>query len=178
MKSITESEGARGLPKKDGQGGNSLTHEGLVEIVGSDYQEILHTRLYERGILKEGERLEFNFPDPHKGSDANYLYEGTIGNDWVFIYVLLPNGTTSPHKHRHKIIEVTEEYHLLRGRMNLNLRIGDYVNYTEELDEENNSKTVFPGIQHRGSTNEHFAFVLVVMPNAAPIPRDQLHLPV
>lgn len=171
----TEGERARFRPGKDGQENQHLTEEDLVKIVGPDYDEILHQQLYACGILEMRQRLEFNFPEPHDGSDANYLYEGTIGNDWIFVYVLLPDGTTSSHKHRHKDIEVTEEYHLLRGKMKLHL--GEYGNYFEELTEENNSRTVPPEVRHRGSTDGSFAYVLVVMPNAGPIPRDRLHVP-
>src|SRR3989344_5566535 len=108
----------------------SLVHEDLVNLVGPDYQEILDRRAVSLGLINEGKSLELNYPPPHAGSGAGYVFEGVIGKDWVFVYVLrnkpqvngqLERGRTSGHRHSHDSLgeEFVEDYHVLRGGMSL-----------------------------------------------------------
>ena len=162
-----------------------LTHEDLVGLVGEDYQGILDSSAVLLGLIKEGETLELNYPPPHVGSDAEYVFEGVIGKDWVFVYILrnksqtngqLERGRTSGHRHRHDSLgdEFVEEYHVVRGGMSLFLGEG----YRERIvlnDEENNHITVPADTFHTAESSDAPAFVLVVMPNSSHIPRQELH---
>jgi len=155
-----------------------ITRENLSTFV-PNYDSILHERLYSIGVLKEEETLDLIFPSiPHDNSDAEYIYEGTIGDDWIFVYFMSPNKKTSSHKHPYKGVEIEEDYHLLRGKMFLQLGKDEDEASQVELTEDSNFTTVPPNTLHEGSTGEHFAFVLVRMRGAASIPRDQLHIPI
>jgi len=174
MASIAET-GRTAASQKDWES-QELTPEYLSVFI-PDYKNVVHERLYAIGVLAQGQTLDFNFPPiKHENSDGEYLFEGIIGDDWVFIYFMRANKKTSPHKHSHKQIEVREDYHLLRGKIFLHL--GEDGSSVIELTEDNSFVTVLPDTIHRGSTDAHFAFVLVRMRGAAPIPRDQLHIAV
>ncbi len=177
MGSLAES-GQSHNPFKDRQVCKGLTHKDLVMFVGLDYKTIVHERLYALGVLEEGERLDFNFPPGrHDNSDAFYLWEGTIGDDWIFVSFINKNGRTSEHVHPHSEKKIVEEYHLLKGRMNLHLGKDGSLG-TRELNEKDNFMQVPPGLAHSGSTSEEIGFAIIRMRNSASIHRDQLHLPV
>ncbi|OGH21283.1 MAG: hypothetical protein A2958_00585 [Candidatus Levybacteria bacterium RIFCSPLOWO2_01_FULL_38_13] len=164
-------------PEDGKQAPQFLTQEELSMFV-PNYHFVLHERLYSIGVLKEGETLDLIFPSrqhDNSNSEAEYIYEGTIGDDWIFIYFMGPNKKTSSHKHPHEGVVIEEDYHLLRGKMFLHL--GGDGSSQVELTENNNFTTVPPNTLHRGSTDGHFAFVLVRMRGAASIPRDKLHIP-
>lgn len=168
--------GMAGIPAQEV--GARVTREDLSTFV-PNYHSVLHERLYSTGILKEGVTLDLIFPSiPHDNSDAEYIYEGTIGNDWIFVYFMGPNKKTSSHKHPYEGVEIEEDYHLLRGKMFLQLGKDEDGVSQVELTEDSNFTTVPPNTLHGGSTDGHFAFVLVRMRGAASIPRDQLHIPV
>ncbi len=171
---VARIESGRGItPPKDRQ---DLSHEDMARIVGTDYKEILHERLYARGILNEGEHLDFNFPPRHAGSDARYLYEGPINGSWVFVYFLPPDSQTTSHRHKDSRMVITEDYDVLHGSMVLHLG-QDRTATAIELHEGNNSYTVSEDTFHQAMTQGDFAYVLVRLPGTASIPRDRLHIP-
>src|SRR3989344_6271857 len=119
MASIAET-GRTAASQKDWES-QELTPEYLSVFI-PDYKNVVHERLYAIGVLAQGQTLDFNFPPiKHENSDGEYLFEGKIGDDWVFVYFMRPNKRTSPHKHSHEKINVEEDYHLLKGKMFLYL---------------------------------------------------------
>ncbi len=162
-----------------------LTHEDLVNLVGSDYQELLDRKAISLNLINEGESLELNYPPPHIGSDGEYVFEGTINNkDWGFVYLLrnksqesgeIKKGRTSGHRHKHKLLdEFVEDYYVLRGEMSLFLGEGD-LQEKIVLSEKNDHIRVPVDTFHAAESFDTTAFVLVVMPNSSHIPREELH---
>ncbi len=158
----------------DGRENKGITSEELSILV-PDFYRIIHERLYDRGILPRGQEIELTFPAlPHPDSQAQYLYENTIGDDWVFIAFLGPNKETSRHKHFHEDLRTEEHYELLRGKMLL--YSGDDGSTMDELTEINTSFVIPPDTFHRSRTDGNFALYMAIMPGAAPISHDRLHL--
>jgi|SRR3989338_8644197 len=152
-----------------------ITREELSVYV-PDYHARIHERLYKRGILKEGEELDLTFPAlPHPNSQAEYLFDDIIGDDWVYVVFMRPNRKTSKHKHPNEKIEVEEDCELLAGKMFLHL--GEDESSKAELTEIYNFATIPPNTFHRNTTDGHFALYIARTRGAAPIPRDKLHIP-
>jgi len=160
----------------EGRENQGITSEELSAFVPR-YHVVIHEHLYARGILKEGEQLEFTFPAlPHPNSEAEYLYEDIIGDDWVFIAFIRPNRETSRHKHPNEEIEIEEDYVLLAGKMFLHL--GEDESSEVELTETNDFVTIPPNTFHRSTTDGHFALYIARMRGgSSKIPRDKLHVP-
>lgn len=171
----------------------SLVHEDLVNLVGPDYRQLIFKPLRFLGIVQDISELDFKSPTERherlngQRSHGHYIVEQIIGNHRVYAYLLKPEsnesgepvGRTSEHKHEHPEIEVLEHYVLLEGAMTLTLEEEDTgENYSIELDSERNPHfLVRPRIYHRAEITDGAALVLVIMPNAAQIPDDSLHVP-
>ena len=181
----------RGLdlnPEDKKQAPQGLTHEDLVTLVGPDYQQLIFEPLKWLKIVQDISELEFKSPTGrHENSNGHYIIEQIIGNHRVYAYVLKPEsrkdekpiGKTSEHKHEDYEIEALEHYFLLRGAMSLCLNEEDQgiVQNVELSSEKNPHVLVRPRTYHQAEITENHALVLVVMPNAASIPEDRLHIP-
>ncbi len=170
-----------------------LTHEDLVNLVGSDYQQLIFKPLRYLKIVQDISELDFKSPTgKHERSNGqkshgHYIVEQKIGNHRVYAYLLKPEpnengepvGKTLEHKHEDDEIEVLEHYFLLKGAMKLILDEEDTgKNQSIELDSERNPHfLVKPRIYHHSEITDNVALVLVIMPDAAQIPDDRLHVP-
>ncbi len=162
-----------------------LTPEDLVTVVGPDYQQLVDSEALSLGLIEEGESLLLNFPPPHDGSDAEYAFEGILGNAWVWIYLLrnkeagngeIEEAQTSEHRHLHADVRhFAEYYRILKGRMKMFLGKGEFKKEIV-LDEENNHLKVPPNTFHSAKSSDIPAFVLAYAPNTSHIPREQIHL--
>lgn len=144
-----------------------------------DWEYQVHSILQYRGLLagrdpytgKPEERLKFfETPKKHENSDALYIFEGELGRDWVGIYYLPPNSTTSQHEHP---LLLSEDCHVLRGQMSI------YVDdQTPKIIKGGVDKfTIHSGQRHYSRTgeNEH-ALVMVIMIGGAKFPEEERHL--
>lgn len=177
----------------DRQTQGSLTHEDLVRLVGHDYRELIYEPLRWFNIVKSIDEIEFKSPTgkherPNgQKSHGHYIVEQKIGNHRVYAYLLKPEpnengepvGKTSEHKHEDYEIEVLEHYLLLKGAMKLTLDEEDtWRVHGIELDDKRNPHfLVKPRTYHQAEITDNIALVLVIMPDAAQIPDDRLHIP-
>jgi len=179
--------------KIDKEVNGSLIHEDLVQLIGSDYKELIFQPLKWLKVVDHISQLNFKKQterhikqNGHK-SDGHYILEQKINNHRVFAYILKPEpeengepiGRTSEHMHSFEGREVVEHYFLLRGSMDL------------VMDNENEDSArviqlesgrlshlmVPPETYHQAEIVKDFALVLVVMPDTADIPDEQLHVP-
>ena len=170
-----------------------LTHEDLVNLVGPDYQQLIFKPLKYLKIVQDISELDFKSPTGRherpngQKSHGHYIVEQKIGNHRVYAYILKPEpnengepiGKTTEHKHEDYEIEVLEHYLLLKGAMKLILDEEDTgKNHIVELDSERNPYfLVKPRTYHHAEITDNVALVLVIMPDAAQIPDDRLHIP-
>lgn len=180
-------------PSEDRQIQNGLTHEDLVRLVGSDYRQLISGALVSLNVIQGEDELNFQSPTGiHKrsnGQESNghYIVEQIIGDHRVYAYLLKPErsesgepiGKTSEHKHEHPEIDVSEYYLLLRGAMRLMLEEEDSGQVSSiELDSDRNPHfVVSPRTYHQAEITDGVALVLVIMPDAAQIPDERLHIP-
>lgn len=170
----------------------SLTHEDLIELVGSDYRELVFKPLNWLKIADDISQLNFkNLTERHvkqngHKSDGHYILEQKINNHRVYAYILKPEaeengesiGRTSEHMHSFEGREVVEHYFLLRGSMDLvmdneNKESAEVVTLAYDMPHV----MVPPETYHQAEIVEDFALVLVVMPDTADIPDEELHIP-
>lgn len=180
-------------PSEDRQTRNSLTHEDLVRLVGPDYRQLICGTLRSLNIVQSIDELNFQSPTGRherpngQKSDGHYIIEQKIGDHRVYAYLLKPElneigepvGKTSEHKHEDYEIEVLEHYLLLKGTMRLILDEEDTGKvYNIELNSDRNPYfLVRPRTYHQAEITDGVALVLVIMPDAAQIPDDRLHIP-
>lgn len=145
-----------------------------LSIYVPDYDLLIHQHLWDKGILETGRRLDLIFPAiPHPNSQAQYIYEDVIGNDWIFIAIMKPFMETSKHRHPTGEIDVREEYEVLAGKIHVHL--GEDSANVIELP--TGSSMIVPSYTyHRATTDGHFGFYIARMIGAASIPRDRLHI--
>lgn len=164
------------------------SHKDLQEVLGENYREEVFDVLNWLKIVNTIE--EVNFRDatiPHGNSDGHYFLEQIIGDHRIYSYIIraeeIPmvstemGAKTSEHKHEHEDIVITENYFVHQGQMILDVEEDNGERIVEQirLDKKTPHAHIFPNHFHQGRTN--FAFVTVVMPNAASIPEDEIHIP-
>lgn len=144
-----------------------ITHEGLAGMFGANYRQLIEDKATQLGI---NERLRFrDSPKPHDGSQALYIVEQFIDDDWVLVSVLGSNMETS--KHHHEAPMIKEKYLHIAGESFV--AVGSNV---IALNEKNNSIEVPLDINHQVTTKENPALTLIVMENARLVPSGRLHI--
>ncbi|MBI2031450.1 MAG: hypothetical protein HYT08_02435 [Candidatus Levybacteria bacterium] len=169
----------------------SLSHEDL-NLLAPGYRELTFKPLKWLKIVDDISQLNFKKQterhiksNGHK-SDGHYFLEQKINNYRIYGYVLKPEpeengesiGRTSEHKHSYKGRRVVEHYISLIGSMDL------------VMDDENEESAkvvtlssaaphvmVPPETYHQAEISEGVAVVLVIMPDTADIPDEELHIP-
>lgn len=112
----------------------------------------------------------FESPNRHDGSDAVYLLEQFINEDWVLASHLEPNRKTSEHKHVNPM--GTEQYYWLAGEAILNVGGEDM-----PLDSEHNFRVVPLDTFHQLRTEGNFVLTLIIMKNARSVLPEKRHIP-
>ncbi|MBI2195651.1 MAG: hypothetical protein HYU48_01240 [Candidatus Levybacteria bacterium] len=148
--------------------------------IGCDWEGQVHSILYGLNLLSgmnffsgtPAETLSFPKHPKHPNSDSHYIFQDFLGKrevkDWVGIYVLLPNETTSEHGHP---LGLSEEYRILRGEMTL------YEEGDARVVDAVDKFIIRPGHRHHSRTeNDQFALVMVRMIGASRFPHDKMHL--
>lgn len=153
----------------------------LPDIFGKDVRLLTQNQLIEWGILPKGSNLEFyHEPEIHRytivGEDgkpkiieshAQYFVDTIIGDHGILASLLPPDSESSEHMH---LIE--EIYKRIAGKTRVRRGDQEFV-----LDGETESLKIPVKTEHQVLTDDDYAFILIVMRNAGPIPRDQWHEP-
>lgn len=144
-----------------------LTSADIAEMFGPDYKKSILSKAEEVGI-KEPLRF-FDNSLPHNGSQAVYIVEQFVGDDWILVSVLEPYMKTS--KHHHKAPMVKEKYLHIAGE--------SFVAVDENviaLNEKNSHIEVSLNVNHQVTTRKSPALTLIVMENARLVPPGRLHI--
>ncbi|GEM_PF-3843883 len=144
-----------------------LTNEDLVGMFGANYKQLIEHKAVQLGI---NERLQFfDSAKPHDGSQAVYIVEQFVGNDWILASVLEPNMETSKHHHRAPMIR--EKYLHIAGESFVSLDGKEF-----PLNSEQNLIEVPLDIIHQVRTQENPSLTLIIMENARLVAPGKLHV--
>ncbi len=142
------------------------THHDIAALFGPNYRRLIWKCLAENNLLSENGTLPPTFVtlNNHDGSEARYLFDYDIerpdGKHRVLCSVLPSHANSSRHQH-----PFPEDYYILAGRV-----------YLEGKPIDQGSYRVAPWKFHQMSTKEEPALVVIVMRNAAVIPRELQHI--
>lgn len=136
-----------------------------------NYKELIVRKISElEFVLLDSELKLFESPNPHNGSEAAYLLEQFMGEDWVLASHLEPKRKTSKHKHINPM--GTEQYYWLAGEAILNIEGEDLL-----LDSKHDFRAVPLDTFHQLRTEDSFVLTLIVMKNAKSVPAEKRHVP-
>ncbi len=159
-----------------------ITSGELPIIFGVDIRLLTQNELIRLGILPKEGKLQFHDnPIVHTYTDINdngeiikiesdgqYFLETVIDEDGVLASYLPPFSRTSEHEH----ITIKEKYKQIAGQSIVN--VGDEeINLNAAME----SIEVPLNTEHQVMTGAKPAFILIVMPKAGLLPRDQWHKP-
>lgn len=148
-----------------------VTSEEVGAMFGLDLRGEVVDRLRAFDLLPDGHKLTFfEKGQEHKGSQALYLVEESVGEHMVYVSFLGPNSKTTVHIHDEPLSEtyvwLGGESFLRRDNDIHNLRQGQEV------------VRVSPRSVHQLTTRQHPSLALIVLENAGLVPADRLHIPV
>ncbi len=177
---MSKSELNQGYPPQKDAVVRDVTHADVARIVGSDFSERIHNRLYELNILPQGEKLIFKNPlgNHEEGeSHARYLYEGKRGKNRVYIFIISSEWgeKTSKHKHEDPVHEIIENYYQIAGEGSAEILL-DGVSHP--FDEKHPFISVAPGVAHQMVVTSGYIMGAINMENGALVSDDQVHQPI
>jgi len=179
--------------KREEQVRKRLTHEDLIKILGPDYKELVFAPLKWLNVVERLEDLDFQFETTRherangQKSDAHYIIDGQkIGKHRIYAYLLetesrdnSQSARTSEHMHWREGREVVEHYFTLKGAMYLLLDNPDE-DSAKVIELQSGIRPhvmIPPRTYHQGEVINGYVFQLVVMPDTADIPDEELHIP-
>ncbi|MBI2028205.1 MAG: hypothetical protein HYT07_01215 [Candidatus Levybacteria bacterium] len=144
-------------------------YKDLINLPGN-HRKLIAERIAKLDIpLSESELKFFEFPNRHNGSDAVYLLEQFVDEDWLLASHLEPKRNTSRHKHIAPM--GTEQYYWLAGEAILNIDGEDV-----PLDSEHDFRVVPLDAVHQLRTEGAFVLTLIVMKNARLVTPENRHI--
>ena len=143
-----------------------------------DLREVIEYTIFEKIGIKAPEhggldkkppyRISLHEYGPHENSDSHYVFQAELDGDWFGAYILLPEETTSAHKHPSGI---REDYFFLKGSLT---QIVDGVLYPVRASAD--KFTINPGQRHYSATEkDQYAAILVRMVGAAGLASEEQH---
>lgn len=147
---------------------NRVTSESVSIMFGIDLKERIVDISRVFNLFPDGHELTFfKTGKEHKGSQALYLVEESVGEHKVYVSLLGPNSKTSIHKHDEPLVE---DYYWLAGTSFLRLNDGIH-----ELSEGQETISVPSENIHQLATREEASLALIVLKNGAKVPEYRLH---
>lgn len=144
-----------------------LTNEELAGMFGINYRNLIERKAVELGIH---DRLNFfDQPHPHEGSEAIYIVEQYVGDNWVLVPILRPNMRTSRHHHESPMGQ--ERYFHIAGESFINVGGNQLA-----LNHKQDIIAVPLNVIHQVTTEDKPALTMIVMEKARLVAPGKLHI--